>query len=91
MGTISARKCREIIKNVETVIAIEMLAAAQAIDLLTNLQSGKGTRASYEFIRQHVDYLEKDRIMSDDIAKVKQLIKNGSIVKAVEQTGIKLN
>lgn len=91
MGTISARKCREIIENVETVIAIEMLAAAQGLDLLTNLKSGKGTSAAYRFIREHVKYLEKDRIMSGDISKIKQLIQNGSIVKAVKQAGIELN
>ncbi|MEA1969289.1 MAG: histidine ammonia-lyase [Thermodesulfobacteriota bacterium] len=86
MGTIAARKCRDIVENVENVIAIEMLAAAQALDLFTNLKPGVGTRAAYEIIRKHVDPLDGDRIMSGDIAKVKELIHGKSIVKAVEKT-----
>jgi histidine ammonia-lyase len=35
MGTIAARKCREIVKNAEYVIAIELMCAAQAMDLFT--------------------------------------------------------
>jgi histidine ammonia-lyase len=47
MGTISARKCRDIASNTEDVIAIELLCAAQALDLFTNMKPGEGTLAAY--------------------------------------------
>jgi histidine ammonia-lyase len=83
MGTISARKCRDIVANTEDVIAIELLCAAQALDLFTNMKPGEGTLAAYQVIRQAVPHLEKDRILSSDIAAVKQLMRNGKILTAV--------
>ncbi len=84
MGAFAARKCRDIVDNVEEVIAIELLCGAQAIDLFTNLKAGDGTLGAYEVIRQKVDYMVKDRQLSLDIAKVKKLLRSGKIVKAVE-------
>ncbi|CCK80009.1 histidine ammonia-lyase [Desulfobacula toluolica] len=84
MGSIAARKCRDIVANTEEVIAIELLCAAQGIDLFTNMKAGKGTLAAYEVIRSKVDYMTEDRILASDIARVKELLQDGSIVKAVE-------
>ncbi|NOX35047.1 MAG: histidine ammonia-lyase [Deltaproteobacteria bacterium] len=84
MGSIAARKSRDILANTEEVIAIELLCAAQGIDLFTNMKAGDGTLAAYEVIRSRVDYMKEDRFLSVDIAKVKALLKDGSIVKAVE-------
>ena len=85
MGTISARQCRDIIENTEDVIAIELLCAAQALDLFTNLKPGEGTLVAYNVIRQSVSNLEADRILSDDIAVMKALIRSGKILEAVEK------
>ena len=85
MGTISARKCRDIAGNTEDVIAIELLSAAQALDLFTNMKPGEGTLAAYRAIRQTVSHLDKDRIISNDIAAVKELMRKGKILKAVEK------
>ena len=73
MGTIAARKCRSILANAENVVAIELLCAAQALDLFTNLKPGKGTMAAYKAIRKHLPHLEEDRVLSDDIAKMRSL------------------
>jgi len=85
MGTISARKCRDIVRNTEDVIAIELLCAAQALDLFTNLKPGKGTLAAYQAIRKVVSHLDKDRIISGDVCAVKQLMRSGKILNAVEK------
>jgi histidine ammonia-lyase len=85
MGTISARKCRDIAGNTEDVIAIELLSAAQALDLFTNMKPGEGTLAAYRAIRQTVSHLDKDRIISNDIAAVKELMRKGKILRAVEK------
>jgi len=85
MGTISARKCREVIKNAENVIAIELLCGAQAMDLFTNMKPGEGTLAAYTVIRDAVPHLDGDRILHEDIYAVKELMRNGTILDAVEQ------
>ncbi len=90
MGTIAARKCRTIVKNCENVIAIELLAAAQAMDLFTNMKPGNGSCAAYECIRNHVDHLDRDRVLSTDIAVVRDLIREGVILKAVEEAAGRL-
>jgi histidine ammonia-lyase len=85
MGTISARKCREIVKNAENVIAIELLCGAQALDLFTNLKPGEGTLAAYTIIRDAVSHLDNDRVLSKDINTIKQLMRSGKILKSVEK------
>jgi histidine ammonia-lyase len=85
MGTISARKCRDIVENTEGVIAIEHLCAAQALDLFTNLKPGEGTLAAYRAIREEISHLDSDRIISEDIAAMKKLLRSGKILAAVEK------
>jgi histidine ammonia-lyase len=85
MGSISARKCRQILRNTEYVIAIEFLCAAQAMDLFTNLKPGEGTLVAYRAIRDAVPHLEKDRIISKDIESVVRLMKSGKILEEVER------
>jgi histidine ammonia-lyase len=88
MGTIAIRQSREILNNVEYIIAIELLCAAQAYDLLTEktpLKSGKGTQAAHKIIRQHVPFFEKDRDLYKDIEAIAALVRNEKIIHAVEQ------
>ena len=85
MGAISARKCREIAKNTEHVIAIEFLCAAQAMDLFTNLKPGEGTLVAYRAIRDAVPHLEKDRVISKDIDTIVKLMRSGKIIEEVEE------
>jgi histidine ammonia-lyase len=85
MGTISARKCRDIVKNTEDVIAIELLCAAQALDLFTNLEPGEGTLAAYQAIRKEIPHLDSDRILSKDFKTIKTLLRSGRILKVVEK------
>jgi histidine ammonia-lyase len=85
MGTISSRKCREVVKNSENVIAIELLCGAQALDLFTNVKPGEGTLAAYTVIRTAVSHLEKDRILAKDIDTIQKLMRSGTILEAVEE------
>jgi histidine ammonia-lyase len=91
MGSISARKSREIVKNSETVTAIELLCAAQAMDLFTNMKPGEGTLAAYRVIRTAVPHLDQDRILSKDIETMVELLKNGTILEEVERVVGELN
>lgn len=84
MSPISARKFREIVRNTEYVVAIELLCAAQAMDLFTNLKAGEGTRAAYSVIRDQVSHLEEDRMLATDIETLTGMVRSGEILKAVE-------
>ncbi|MBW2428358.1 MAG: histidine ammonia-lyase [Deltaproteobacteria bacterium] len=85
MGTIAARQSRDVIQNAADVIAIELLCAAQALDLFTNLKPGAGTLEAYRVIRQAVPHLETDRPLSQDIEAMRELIRSGKILAAVEK------
>jgi histidine ammonia-lyase len=91
MGTISARKLREIVRNAEHVIAIELLCGAQAMDLFTNMKPGEGTLIAYKIIRDEIPHLEKDRIISKDIETMVHLMRSGKILKEIERVVGKLN
>ena len=85
MGTTSARKSREVVRNSEIVLAIELLCAAQALDLFTNMKPGEGTLAAYRSIRNAVPHLAKDRVLSKDIERVVFLMREGTLLGAVEK------
>jgi len=84
MGTISARKCRSAIENAEYVLAIELLCACQAMDMLTCGKAGKGTLESYRAIREHVPLLDHDRFLAPEIETAASLIRTGEILARVE-------
>jgi histidine ammonia-lyase len=84
MGTIAARKGREIVANTENVIGIELLCAAQALDLFTNLKPGEGTLAAYQAIRRVISHLDTDRFLAPDIDAMRELMRSGAILAAVE-------
>ena len=86
MGSIAAQKCWRVLKNVQTVIAIELLTAAQGIDFHAPLKCGKGTGAAYATIRKHVAHLDRDRVLHDDIQKTLALVLDSSILRAVEKS-----
>lgn len=85
MGPNAARHAREIIDNVSTIVAIELLCATQAIDLRTNdpKDLGKGTRAAYQVVREAAPFLTHDRELSSIIENLTTLIHTGDLIKKV--------
>ncbi|HBZ83500.1 MULTISPECIES: histidine ammonia-lyase [Brevibacillus] len=79
MGTTAARKLRTVISNVTKVLAIEYLAAAQAIDFGTG-DLGAGTSKAYAELRRVIPRLHEDREMHPDLVKAEELIKKGILV-----------
>ncbi|MBA4407056.1 histidine ammonia-lyase [bacterium] len=84
MGSIAARKCYQILKNVQTVISIELLTAAQGVEFLKPLKCGIGTTAAYKTIRKIIPPLKADRILYKDIQKILKLVRQGEILRSVE-------
>ncbi|MEA2005994.1 MAG: histidine ammonia-lyase [Acidobacteriota bacterium] len=85
MGMTTALKTREIIDNTQTVLAIELMAGAQAVDLRKPLKPSKGVQAAYDVVRKYVDYIDVDRPLYGDIQKVKEIIASGEVLEAVEK------
>ncbi len=83
MGTIAARKAQSILSNVEYVLAIELLCAAQALDFLEGLKPGDGVEIAYSLVRQKVAYLDKDRVLAPDITLLKEMIRRGDLLEKV--------
>ena len=74
MGSISGRKALQIIDNLEHILAIELLCAAQAFDFRRPLKSGDILEACHAHTRSKIDHAEVDRIFSKDIEKALQII-----------------
>lgn len=85
MGTIAARKAREILGNSRKVLAMEYLAACQAIDLRGNSGLGKGTSIAYNELRKSIPFLDKDRVMNLDINKAEDIISSNIIIEKIEE------
>nr|WP_300089850.1 histidine ammonia-lyase [Sedimentibacter sp.] len=86
MGTIAARKSREIMENVRRVLAMEIMCACQGIDMRGNKGLGKGTKTVYEAVRKSVPMLTEDRPLYEDINKCEELIIDGTLVKVCEES-----
>ncbi len=84
MGMTSARHAREVESNAETVLALEALGAAQALDLRAPLEPGPATRAVHGAIRARVPFFEADREFGPDIADAVSLVREGRLVAAAE-------
>lgn len=87
MGANAARHALEIVDNVRHIVAIELLTAAQAIDLRPEGPDrlGRGTAVAYREVRRHVEPLVHDRALAADIEKLAGLIRSGSILDRVRQ------
>jgi histidine ammonia-lyase len=85
MGSIAAQKCFRIMKNLEAVLSIELMTAAQALEFLKPLKCGTGTNEAYIKIREAIPFAEKDRLLYNDLQKVIAIVKDGSLLRAVEK------
>ena len=74
MGMTAALKARTVVENARSGLAIELLVAAQALDLRGPLQAGAGAQAAHDLIRRHVPHLAEDRELHRDIAAVRGLL-----------------
>jgi histidine ammonia-lyase len=83
MSMTSATKNKQILSNACTVLAIEMMAAAQALDF-RELKLGGGVLAAHEVLRKYVAHLDEDRPLHADINKLTEVVKSGEVLRAVE-------
>lgn len=79
MGMTAALKARQVAEHTRSCLAIELLVAAQALDLRLPVKPGKGALAAYELIRSKVPHMDKDRELHRDIEAVSALIDSGEL------------
>ena len=84
MGMNTAIKNGQILENAYGVLGIEFMAAAQALDFRA-FNPGKGVTAAKRVIREHVKHLDEDRPLYLDHTAMKELVKSGAILEAVEK------
>ena len=87
-GPIAARQARRVLRNVESILAIELLAAAQGVDFrrqrMPGAQLGRGTAPVYAAIRERVPFLAQDAVMYPYIEQVRTLVAGGALAAAAQ-------
>ena len=85
MGPGAGHKAKAILENSQYVASIELLVAAQGVDLRRAKGLGVGTRRIFQTIRRKVPSLTEDRSSHDDIEKIRMMVRDGEIAKIVSQ------
>lgn len=83
MGAWAARKAAQVVTNTRRVLAMELLAGAQGVDLLRPLRSTKPLEAIHAKIREKAPYMEQDRSLHGDMAYVESLIETRALASWV--------
>jgi MIO-dependent L-tyrosine 2,3-aminomutase len=91
MGLISARNARRVLGNNNRILAVEFLAAAQAVDLSGRYQDlGPAGRATHDLVRSLAPHLAVDRYMSDEIELVARALARGEFLRAAREADLTL-
>lgn len=95
MGSISGRKLYKVLDNLQYILAIELMSAAQAIEFRRPLKSSALLEFAHDHVRQYVGFAEEDRIFADDIGKIRGIIRDHSFVhemnRFAQSQGLHLN
>src|SRR6266704_3299859 len=83
MGWHSAQRARQVATNVEAILALEALGAAQGIDLLAPLKPGRLTGEAHAAIREKVPTLDHDRVLEPEIQDAIELVRSGRLAAIV--------
>lgn len=86
MGTIAARKFGQIVRNAENIVAMELLSASQALDLLKPLEAAGAVKPAHALIRTQVPFAKEDRVFAQDIEAIKGLIRSDELLSTVTKT-----
>jgi len=83
MGMAAAIKLKKIVENTRNTLAIEAMAAAQALDLLAPLKTSKRLQQAHAAIRAVSAKIEKDRVMYQDFERIAEVIAMGKVAAAL--------
>ncbi|MEM7335692.1 MAG: histidine ammonia-lyase [Chloroflexota bacterium] len=89
MGATAVRHTERVLQHVETIVAIELLSAAQGIDFrrraMGDVQLGRGTAVAYNLLREHVPFIAQDTVLAPIMEKIRVLVADGVLKNAVER------
>jgi len=85
MGSIGGRKANTVVTNLERILAVELLCAAQALDFRRPLKSTPALEAVQAAVRDQVSFATKDRIFSEDINRLTELIQSRQLHKIINE------
>lgn len=80
MGVTAARKARQVLRNTEAVLGIELMCAAQALEFLRPLRPGQGVEKAYAAVRERIAPLGADRVLAPDIEAAAALVRAGAFM-----------
>ncbi|XID92806.1 histidine ammonia-lyase [Paenibacillaceae bacterium WGS1546] len=86
MAPLVMSKTDRMLDNLAYMIGIELMVAAQAIDLLEHPRLGRGTGAAYRCVREAIAPLKEDRILRGDIENARRLVADGDLLDAVTKS-----
>jgi len=84
MGSISAYKLLDVLKNVERVMAVELLTTAQALDFRSSLSPGHGVSLAHQALRREIKHAVKDYEVKNDLDQCIEILRSGLLLKSVE-------
>ncbi len=85
MGSISGRKALQVVDNLEKILAVELLTAAQAFDYRKPLRSGNLLETCHNYVRQFINHAEEDRVFGDDIQTCIRIVKKKELVNTLSE------
>ena len=85
MGSIGAVQLLEVVQNVEHVLAIELLTAAQALDYRLPLRPGRGVDVAHQHVREAIPHREEDHVFDDDMARCRRFIRGSELLDVVAE------
>jgi histidine ammonia-lyase len=83
MGANAATRCLRVIDNVEKVLAIELMTAAQALEFRRPLQSSPALEKIFSAFREKVPFVEVDRVLHDDMKASVAFISSGEFLQGI--------
>jgi len=84
MGSISAFKLLNVLRNVELILAVELLTSAQALDFRGSLLPGRGVALAHRELRREIRHAEHDYEVRNDLDQCAEILRSGALLKAVE-------
>jgi histidine ammonia-lyase len=81
MGSIGGRKALRVIENVEKILGIELMCAAQALDFHHPLKSSPIIASMHKMVRKQIEFATEDRVFAQDIEKAIEIIKSGRLIE----------
>ncbi|PNY82466.1 histidine ammonia-lyase [Deinococcus koreensis] len=84
MGAHGARQLRAILENVQNVVGIELMCAAQALDF-QQLRAGRGVQAAWEHIRARIPNMTSDRYYRPDLLRIVEMVRSGELLRVARE------